>query len=584
MLEHRTPQNSSDFIAILITKFLRFFADTFFSKRYGHRAVVLETVAAVPGMVAGMWIHLKCLRKMEHDRGWIKILLDEAENERMHLMTFIEIAKPNWFERALILIAQAIFWHFYFIIYIFFPRTAHRIVGYFEEEAVLSYTSYLEQVESNPALNVDAPQIAIDYWKLKSDAKLIDVIKVVRDDEKGHALVNHNLADILDEDANKKHIKKIKLKKEEPKFDSTSEGSNTSRYNQFHLGDLIFFNRIVMAPLTRNRATTEGVPTPIMTTYYEQRASAGLVIAEATQISQQGQGYYCTPGIYSEVQTKGWKNIVDAVHKRGGKICLQLWHVGRISHNELQPNQGQPVAPSAIKANAQVFTSSGLTDVSEPRSLMAYEIPLIIEEYRQAAVNAKKAGFDMVEIHGANGYLVDQFLRDSTNVRADDYGGSIENRTRFLLEIVDAVSTIYPPKRIGCRIGPSSEFNDIRDSNPQTLFNFVAEQLGQKGLGYIHVIEDQTGGDRNTTAFDYNKIYQSFKAHGGVATMANNGYDRHLSEKTMVDLVAFGVPFIANPDLVYRLEHNLPLANADKTTFYGGTEKGYSDYPFYSKE
>ena len=442
MIEHRKPENSSDYIAILITKFLRFFADTFFSKRYGHRAVVLETVAAVPGMVAGMWIHLKCLRKMQHDRGWIKILLDEAENERMHLMTFIEIAKPNWFERALILIAQAVFWHFYFIIYIFFPRTAHRIVGYFEEEAVSSYTSYLEQVEKNPDLNVDALQIAIDYWKLKSNAKLIDVIKVVRDDEKGHALVNHNLADILDEDNKKKHIKRIELKKEEPKFKPTPEQSNTSRYQQFNLGELIFFNRIIMAPLTRNRATIKGVPTPMMASYYDQRASAGLVIAEATQISQQGQGYFCTPGIYSEAQTEGWKEVVGAVHRRGGKICLQLWHVGRISHSELQPNQGQPVAPSALRAKAQVFISSGLVDVSEPRSLMAYEIPLIVEEYRQAAVNAKKAGFDMVEIHAANGYLIDQFLRDSTNVRADDYGGSIQNLMIFGIRILKPYLTM----------------------------------------------------------------------------------------------------------------------------------------------
>ena len=444
MLEHRKPENSSDYIAILITKFLRFFADSFFSKRYAHRAVVLETVAAVPGMVGGMWIHLKCLRKMQNDRGWIKILLDEAENERMHLMTFIEIAKPNWFERALILIAQGIFWHFYFFIYIFFPRTAHRIVGYFEEEAVVSYTAYLEMVESKPSLNVPAPQIAIDYWKLKSDAKLIDVIKVIREDEKGHAIVNHNLADTLDEDAKNKHIKRIELKREEPKFSAATIAPTSQRYQQFRLGDLTFFNRIVMAPLTRNRATEDGIPTPIMATYYEQRASAGLVITEATQISQQGQGYYCTPGIYSEAQTLGWKNVVDAVHHNGGKICLQLWHVGRISHVTLQPNQGQPIAPSAIRANSQVFIASGMTEVSEPRALMAYEIPLIVEEYRQAAVNAKKAGFDMIEIHAANGYLVDQFLRDSTNLRADDYGGTIQNRTRFLLEIIGAVSTIYP--------------------------------------------------------------------------------------------------------------------------------------------
>ena len=203
MIEHRRPETLSDFVALSITKFLRLFADTFFAKRYGHRAVVLETVAGVPGMVAGMWIHLKCLRKMQNDRGWIKLLLDEAENERMHLMTFIEIAKPNWLERAMILLAQALFWHFYFILYVFFPRTAHRLVGYFEEEAVISYTGYLEQVENNPELNIPAPQIAIDYWKLKSDAKLIDVIKVVREDEIGHSVVNHGLADTLDQDSSK---------------------------------------------------------------------------------------------------------------------------------------------------------------------------------------------------------------------------------------------------------------------------------------------------------------------------------------------------------------------------------------------
>ena len=204
MIEHRRPETLSDFIALSITKCLRLFADTFFAKRYGHRAVVLETVAGVPGMVAGMWIHLKCLRKMQSDRGWIKLLLDEAENERMHLMTFIEIAKPNWLERAMILFAQALFWHFYFILYVFFPRTAHRLVGYFEEEAVISYTGYLEEVEKNPELNISAPQIAIDYWKLKSDAKLIDVIKVVREDERGHSVVNHGLADTLDKDSLRK--------------------------------------------------------------------------------------------------------------------------------------------------------------------------------------------------------------------------------------------------------------------------------------------------------------------------------------------------------------------------------------------
>ena len=202
-MNRHTPVTFSDKFAKRITRLLRWCADTFFAKRYGHRAVVLETVAGVPGMVAGMWIHLKCLRRMQNDRGWIKLLLDEAENERMHLMTFIEIARPNWLERGMILLAQALFWNFYFILYVFFPRTAHRLVGYFEEEAVLSYTAYLEQVEKNPELNISAPQIAIDYWKLENNAKLVDVIKAVREDERGHSLVNHGLADTLDKDSKK---------------------------------------------------------------------------------------------------------------------------------------------------------------------------------------------------------------------------------------------------------------------------------------------------------------------------------------------------------------------------------------------
>lgn len=589
MSKHRTPENISDFVALFITKFLRLLADTFFSKRYGHRAVVLETVAAVPGMVAGMWIHLKCLRKMTNDRGWIKTLLDEAENERMHLMTFIEIAKPNWFERGLILFAQALFWHFYFILYIFFPRTAHRLVGYFEEEAVISYTNYLEQVENDLSLNVAAPQIAINYWKLKPDARLIDVIKVVRDDEAGHAKVNHTLADTIDEDKHSaKNIKQIEYKKEEPVFSTANkknvnEHQSTTLYSSTSLGEISLFNRIVMAPLTRSRATASGVPTAIMADYYSQRASAGLIIAEATQISQQGQGYSWTPGIYTEEQTNGWKNVVDKVHGRGGKICLQLWHVGRISHIDLQPGNQKPVAPSAIKAKASIWLQSGSAEVSEPRELELFEIGSIVEDYRQAAFNAKKAGFDMIEIHAANGYLIDQFLRDSSNKRSDRYGGSIENRARLLLEVIDAVSSIYPTNRIGFRVGPTSNFNDINDSNPEELFAYIATQLGKKSLAYMHVIEGQTGGDRQNIPFNYDKLYALFKQNGGLSSIANNGYTKDLAEATTVDLVAFGVPFIANPDLVYRLEHGLPLNEPDQTTFYGGDEKGYTDYPFYEK-
>mgnify|MGYP006074474047 FL=1 len=586
MYKHRSPESISDHIALTITKILRLFADTFFAKRYGHRAVVLETVAAVPGMVGGMWIHLTCLRKMKNDRGWIKILLDEAENERMHLMTFIEIAKPKWYERLFILAAQVIFWNFYFLLYVFFPRTAHRLVGYFEDEAVISYTSYHEQVSANPSLNVDAPTIAKDYWNLKSDAKLLDVIEAVRDDEQKHSQVNHGLADTLDQDK-VKVVSEVEIKKEEPFFSNSS-----SLYQRFLLGDLPLFNRIIMAPLTRSRASIKGVPAAIMTTYYQQRASAGLIIAEATQISQQGQGYCATPGIYSEEQTEGWKSIVDAVHEGGGKICLQLSHVGRISHEELQPNNSRPVAPSAIQAKAEVWLQAGLNpnrDVSEkvnvsiPRALEVEEIVGIVEDYRQAAVNAKKAGFDMIDIHAANGYLIDQFLRDGTNHRKDQYGGSIENRIRFLTEIVEAIATIYPPHRIGCRISPVSGFNDISDSMPQDLFNQLAKTLGRRKLAYLHVNEGETDTTYSNLPFDFNQVHLLFKESGGLYNMADNGNDKYRSESTKIDLVAFGIPFISNPDLVYRLEHNLPLNEANEKTFYGGGAEGYTDYPFYPK-
>jgi len=234
MNQHRSPENLSDHVALIITKILRFFADTFFARRYGHRAVVLETVAAVPGMVGGMWLHLTCLRKMQSDRGWIKILLDEAENERMHLMTFIEIAQPKWYERLIILAAQAIFWNFYFLLYIFFPRTAHRLVGYFEDEAVLSYTAYYEQVSSDSSLNVDAPQIAKDYWGLADDAKLLDVIRVVRDDEQNHSDVNHGRADSLDEaDDN------LEIAKQEP----TSTKINSATLQSYHNANYHIYNK-----------------------------------------------------------------------------------------------------------------------------------------------------------------------------------------------------------------------------------------------------------------------------------------------------------------------------------------------------
>ncbi len=357
-------------------------------------------------------------------------------------------------------------------------------------------------------------------------------------------------------------------------------------YQPFALGDLTLQNRMVMAPLTRSRANEKFEPTDLMVTYYEQRASAGLIIAEATQVCQQGQGYICTPGIYSEGQVAGWKKVVDAVHAKGGKICLQLWHVGRISHTYFQPKNEAPVAPSAIRANAKVYIPTGFDDVSMPRALTLEEIKALVATYQEAARNAKRAGFDMIEVHGANGYLLDQFLRDKTNQRTDAYGGSIENRARFLLEVIDAVCQVYPASRVGSRISPASDFNDIEDSNPQPLFAYVAKSLGERGLGYLHVIEGQTAGSRDAgPKIDFQALEHAFQSAGGMATIANNGYTKELAEAAVAngtaDLVAFGVPFLANPDLVSRFQNGYPLNEPDSTTFYGGDAKGYTDYPFY---
>ena len=359
-----------------------------------------------------------------------------------------------------------------------------------------------------------------------------------------------------------------------------------SLYEPFSISDLSLANRMVMAPLTRSRANAELEPTELVATYYAQRASAGLIITEATQICQQGQGYLATPGIYTVGQIAAWKRVVAAVHAQGGKICLQLWHVGRISHTYFQPNRASPVAPSAIAADAKVFIPSGFENVSTPRALLPNEIADLVATYRQAALNAKEAGFDMVEVHGANGYLIDQFLRDKTNKRSDQYGGSIENRARFLLEVVDAVSTVFPASRVGARISPASTFNDIDDTSPQPLFHYVAGALGQRGLAYLHVIEGQTGGPRDARPeVDFLALEQTFKAAGGIATMANNGYSKEMAEKAVsdgaADLIALGVPFLANPDLVSRFKNAYPLNTPDAETFYGGGEKGYTDYPLY---
>lgn len=355
-------------------------------------------------------------------------------------------------------------------------------------------------------------------------------------------------------------------------------------FQPFQLGPLSLPNRVVMAPLTRSRAGSKGIPGPLNAEYYAQRASAGLIIAEATQISPQGQGYAFTPGIHDEAQVAGWRQVTEAVHAAGGRIVLQLWHVGRISHPSLQPGGALPVAPSAIRPEGQAFTESGFQPFQTPRALETDEIAGIVGDYRQAAVNARQAGFDGVEIHGANGYLIDQFLRDKTNRRTDRYGGSIENRARVLLEVTAAVTEVWGGDRVGLRISPVSPANDIADSDPQALFGHVAEQVNRFGLAYLHVVEGATGGPRDNLPFDFAALRRAFRG----AYMANNGYDLALAQAALredrADLIAFGRPFIANPDLVERLRRGAPLNALDTATLYGGDAKGYTDYPALTRQ
>ena len=353
-------------------------------------------------------------------------------------------------------------------------------------------------------------------------------------------------------------------------------------------GQLSLSNRIVMAPLTRNRAPG-AVPTPLMATYYEQRATAGLLITEATAISHQGQGYSDVPGLYAPEQIDGWKRVTAAVHAAGGKIVTQLWHVGRVSHTELQPGGGAPVAPSAIAAKTKtVLIKDGVptfVDTSTPRALELAELPGIVEDYRKAALAAIEAGFDGVEIHAANGYLIDQFLKTGSNQRTDAYGGSIENRSRLLLEVVKAVTDAIGAGRTGIRLSPVTPANDVVDADPQPLFAHVMRELAGFDLSYVHFIEGATGGPRELAdrPFDYAALRAAYRAAGGKAAwMVNNGYDLSLAQQAVedgADLVAFGKTYIANPDLVARLKQGGPFNEPDKNTFYGGGAKGYTDYP-----
>jgi len=348
-------------------------------------------------------------------------------------------------------------------------------------------------------------------------------------------------------------------------------------FSPINLGRLQLPNRIVMAPLTRNRAGAGDVPLPIHATYYRQRATAGLIITEASPISPQGVGYPGTPGIYSEAQIAGWQLVTQAVHEAGGHIFLQLWHVGRISHPDLQPGGAVPVAPSAIRPEGEAVTATGMQPFVTPRALELDEIRAIVAQYASAARNALQAGFDGVEVHAANGYLIDQFLRDGSNQRTDEYGGSLDNRSRFLREVLQAVCEAVGADRVGVRISPENAFNDMRDSQAQETFIYVAELVSGFGPAYLHVVEGDivSGGKTH----DYSQYRAAFKG----IYMANCRYDLALAQQAIAantaDMVSFGALYIANPDLVERFRRGAGLNIPDPETYYGGDERGYIDYP-----
>jgi N-ethylmaleimide reductase len=356
--------------------------------------------------------------------------------------------------------------------------------------------------------------------------------------------------------------------------------SNIDILSPLTLGPLTLPNRVVMAPMTRNRAGPANVPVELNATYYAQRASAGLIVSEATQVSPQGVGYPGTPGIHSPEQVAGWKLVTDAVHKARGRIYLQLWHVGRISHPSLQPGGALPVAPSAIAPAGQAMTYDGMKPFVTPRALETAEIAGIVEDFRRGARNAKQAGFDGVELHGANGYLIDQFLRDGSNKRTDRYGGSTENRVRLLIELTEAITGVWGADRVGVRLSPAAAFNDMADSNPAATFSAAVNELNRFGLAYLHIVEPIAGdavaaGEMPDIRF-FRKIWRG-------ALMGNKGYDLARADAVIrdgaADLVSFAALFLANPDLPERFRRGGPFNPPDRKTFYGGSAGGYTDYP-----
>lgn len=357
-------------------------------------------------------------------------------------------------------------------------------------------------------------------------------------------------------------------------------------FTPIRIGGFDLGHRVVLAPLTRMRSEMPGnVPGAAMIEYYSQRASrGGLLIMEATFVSRQGNGGYASPGIEDEAQVAGWRRIVDAVRAKGATAVLQLWHVGRASHTSLQPAGGQPVAPSAINSSAGSLVESGYAPASPPRALDTAEIARVVAQYRVAAEHAKRAGFDGIELHAANGYLMDQFMQDGSNHRNDAYGGSIENRTRLLIEVVEAMKLAWSADRIGVRIGPSNSFNDMYDSDPVALFSHVARALAAQRIAYLHVIEPRVVG-HNEVGDQTPLAAALLKPIFGGPVIAAGGFDgasaAAIVEAGDADLVAFGRHFIANPDLPRRLREQLPLNAYDRDTFYYGGAKGYADYAFH---
>jgi N-ethylmaleimide reductase len=358
--------------------------------------------------------------------------------------------------------------------------------------------------------------------------------------------------------------------------------STQNLFSPIELGPLALPNRIFMAPLTRCRASEGHVPNDLNVEYYTQRASAGLVISEATSVSQRGYGYPNTPGIHTEAQVVGWRKITDAIHAKGGHIYLQLWHVGRISHPAYQEDGTLPVAPSPIKPRGQVFTGASMEEYVTPRALETAEIPKIVNEYVHGAMLAKQAGFDGVEIHNANGYLLDQFLRDGTNRRGDNYGGSVQNRARLTIEVTEAVCSVWGGDRVGIRFSPGGVFNDMHDSAPLETFGHVLRELSSFGLAYAHItqVTAQDIAHGATGGVGPKELRQTWNGKivsaGGFTLETGNAA---LAEG-WADAIAFGVPFLANPDLPERFRRNAPLNKPDEASFYGGDEKGYTDYPF----